>query len=162
MSSSSVSLDGVISLSVILPSVFISSVAAVLVYCRRKKLVFVEEVKQVVEQVAVEEVKQEPFTIVEENPTFPGGEAAMFKFLQSHMQYPQYEKEADISGRVFVRFVVQADGSIDNVSITRKVSPGLDKEAMRVVQLMPKWNPGKQGGRAVPVWFNLPVNFVLN
>jgi len=110
----------------------------------------------------VEEVKQEPFTIVEENPTFPGGEAAMFKFLQSHMQYPQYEKEADISGRVFVRFVVQADGSIDNVSITRKVSPGLDKEAMRVVQLMPKWNPGKQGGRAVPVWFNLPVNFVLN
>ena len=110
----------------------------------------------------VEEVKQEPFTIVEEMPTFPGGDAALIKYITSHVVYPQYEKEADISGKVFIRFVVQADGTIDNVTVVRKVSPGLDKEATRVVQSMPKWNPGKQGGRSVPVWFNLPVNFVLN
>lgn len=110
----------------------------------------------------VEEVKQEPFTIVEEMPSFQGGEVAMMKWIQSHVQYPQYEKEADISGKVFVRFVVQPDGSVDNVQVVRGVSKGLDKEATRVVSSMPKWNAGKQGGRAVPVYFSLPINFVLN
>lgn len=110
----------------------------------------------------VEEVKQEPFTIVEEMPSFQGGEVAMMKWIQSHVQYPQYEKEADISGKVFVRFVVQPDGTVANVQVVRGVSKGLDKEAIRVVSAMPKWNAGKQGGRSVPVYFSLPINFVLN
>ena len=110
----------------------------------------------------VEEVKQEPFTFVEEMPTFPGGDKEMYKWITKNVQYPAYEKDADIQGKVFVRFVIQPDGSVDQVQVVRGVSKGLDKEAARVVSAMPRWNPGKQGGRAVPVYFNLPINFVLN
>lgn len=110
----------------------------------------------------VEEPKQEPFIVVEEMPTFQGGDGAMMKWIQSQVRYPEYEKEADISGKVFVRFVIQSDGSVDNVKVVRGVSKGLDKEAIRVISSMPKWIPGKQGGHAVPVYFNLPISFVLN
>ncbi|MCD6066265.1 MAG: TonB family protein [Bacteroidetes bacterium] len=112
----------------------------------------------------VEEAKPEIFTVVEEMPEYPGGMADLMKYLQNNISYPQVEKEAGIQGKVFVKFVVQPDGVISNVEVLRGVSggEGLSKEAIRVVKSMPKWKPGKQNGRTVPVYFNLPINFKLN
>ena len=104
----------------------------------------------------------EPFTIVEEMPNFPGGDAQLLKWIRNNVQYPMYEKEMDISGKVIVRFVIGTDGSVQDCQILRGVSRGLDSEAIRVIKSMPKWNPGRQGGRPVPVYFNLPINFILN
>jgi protein TonB len=111
----------------------------------------------------VEPVKEEIFTIVEQMPEFPGGQAEMFKFIQKNISYPQMEKEAGISGTCYVTFVVNKEGEITDVKVMRGVSGGAacDKEAMRVVKLMPKWNVGKQNGRAVQVQFNLPIKFSI-
>ena len=111
----------------------------------------------------IEEKAPEIFTVVEQMPEFPGGMAELMKYLQKNITYPQVEREAGISGKCYVKFVVQPDGAISNVEIMRGVSggPGCDKEAVRVVKSMPKWAPGKQNGRAVPVYFNLPVNFKI-
>lgn len=102
-------------------------------------------------------------TIVAQMPQFPGGEAALDAYMQKNIHYPEAEKEAGISGRVYLTFVVEKDGSITNVRLLRGVSGGaaLDKEAERVVNAMPKWNVGMQNGHAVRVQFNLPVNFEL-
>ena len=112
----------------------------------------------------VEEKAPEIFTVVEEMPEYPGGMADLMKYLQNNINYPQVEKEAGIQGKVFVKFVVQPDGSISNTEVLRGVAggEGLSKEAIRVVKAMPKWKPGKQNGRTVPVYFNLPINFKLN
>lgn len=109
----------------------------------------------------IEEKAPEIFTVVEQMPEFPGGTAELMKYLQKNISYPQVEKEAGIQGKCYIKFVVQPDGSISNVEVQRGVSggPGCDKEAVRVVKSMPKWTPGKQNGRAVPVYFNLPVSF---
>lgn len=111
----------------------------------------------------VEPVVEAPLTIVEQMPTFPGGDAEMMKFIQKNVQYPQVEKEAGISGTCYVTFVVEKDGSITDVKVLRGVSggPGCDKEAMRVVKSMPGWKAGKQNGREVRVQFNLPIKFTL-
>lgn len=111
----------------------------------------------------VEPTVEAPLTIVEQMPTFPGGEAEMMKFIQKNVQYPQVEKEAGISGTCYVTFVVEKDGSITDVKILRGVSggPGCDKEAKRVVGAMPAWKAGKQNGREVRVQFNLPIKFTL-
>ncbi len=113
---------------------------------------------------AVEEAKPEIFTVVEEMPEYPGGMGDLMKYLQNNINYPQVEKEAGIQGKVFVKFVVQPDGAISNTEVLRGVAggEGLSKEAIRVVKSMPKWKPGKQNGRTVPVYFNLPINFKLN
>jgi protein TonB len=104
-----------------------------------------------------------PLTIVEQMPTFPGGEQEMMKYIQKNVQYPQVEKEAGISGTCYVTFVVEKDGSITDVKVLRGVSggQGCDKEAMRVVKSMPPWKAGKQNGREVRVQFNLPIKFTL-
>ena len=111
----------------------------------------------------VEPASDAPLAIVEQMPTFPGGETEMMKFIQKNVQYPQMEKEAGISGTCYITFVVEKDGSITGVDKLRGVSggPGCDKEAIRVVKLMPAWNVGKQNGRAVRVQFNLPIKFSL-
>lgn len=111
----------------------------------------------------VEEKAPEVFTVVEQMPEFPGGAAEMMKYIQKNIQYPQMAKENGISGRCFVKFVVEPDGAISNVEVLKGVQGGadLDKEAMRVVKSMPKWNAGKQNGRAVRVYFNLPIQFRL-
>jgi protein TonB len=111
----------------------------------------------------VEPVIEAPLTIVEQMPTFPGGEAEMMKYIQKNVQYPQVEKEAGISGTCYVTFVVEKDGNITDVKVLRGVSggPGCDKEAIRVVKSMPNWKPGKQNGREVRVQFNLPIKFTL-
>jgi protein TonB len=106
-------------------------------------------------------VETKVFTIVEQMPEFPGGEGALFKFIQSNIQYPAMERDNDIQGRVIVGFVVNEDGSVSDVSVKKGVSSGLDKEAIRVVKLLPKFKPGKQQGKAVKVAYVLPIMFKL-
>ena len=109
----------------------------------------------------VEEVTEEIFVVVEEQPEFPGGNAAMMKFLSDNIKYPIIAQENGIQGRVITNFVVERDGSITDVQVVRGVDPSLDKEAIRVIQSMPKWKAGKQRGSAVRVRFTLPVVFRL-
>jgi protein TonB len=101
---------------------------------------------------------------IQEQPGFPGGEGELFNFLHKNTVYPQVEKENGIQGKVFITFVVDKDGSVTDVSLYRglKGGAGCDKEALRVVKLMPKWSPGKQNGKAVKVRYILPINFKLN
>ncbi len=103
----------------------------------------------------------EIFEVVEQNPSFPGGEKALMEYLQKNLKYPSIAQENGIQGRVLVQFVVNKDGSIVDPKVLRAVDPSLDKEAMRVVQSMPKWTPGRQRGKNVRVRFTLPVTFRL-
>lgn len=117
------------------------------------------------EPVIIEEDEVEEdyiFEIVEDQPEFPGGQQAMQQYLAENIRYPSMARESGIEGTVFVTFVVEPDGSISNVKILRGIGGGCDQEAVRVVQNMPNWNPGKQRGQPVRVQFNLPVRFVLN
>ena len=121
------------------------------------------EVKYTPVEVEEEEVdEQQIFTIVEEQPEFPGGMAECYKWISKNLNYPTISAENGVQGRVTVNFVVNADGSIVDVKVIRGVDPYLDKEAIRVVSKMPKWKPGKQRGKAVRCSFNLPVRFKLN
>lgn len=106
-------------------------------------------------------VQAEIFTVVEEQPGYPGGEEARISFLQQNIRYPEEAKELGIQGRVFVTFVVEVDGSITDVRVLRGIGGGCDEEAVRVVKAMPKWVPGKQRGVPVRVQFNLPIKFTL-
>ena len=115
------------------------------------------EVKEEVKQ----EVQQKIFDVVEQQPSFPGGNGALMQWLGQNIHYPAVAEENGIQGRVVVSFVVEPDGSISNVQVVRGVDPSLDKEAVRVCKQMPKWNPGKQNGQAVRVKYNLPVQFKL-
>lgn len=108
-----------------------------------------------------EEEDQVVFQVVESMPTFPGGDAALFKYLSDNVKYPVIAQENGIQGRVICQFVVNKDGSIVDVQVVRSIDPSLDKEAVRVIQSMPKWTPGKQRGKAVRVKYTLPVNFKL-
>ena len=113
--------------------------------------------------VVVEEVVEEEqiFQVVEEMPSFPGGDAECMRFLNKNIKYPTIAQENGIQGRVILQFVVNKDGSIVDVVVARSVDPYLDKEAVRVVNMMPKWKPGKQRGKPVRVKFTLPVTFRL-
>jgi len=101
------------------------------------------------------------FTVVEQQPEFPGGTTEMYKYLSKNIKYPSAASRANVSGRVFLSFVVNTDGSIQDVSVLKGLGFGCDEEAIRVVKAMPKWKPGKQSGRAVRVKYNLPINFQL-
>jgi protein TonB len=111
----------------------------------------------------VAENPETPFVSVEEMPSFPGGEEALFKYLGKNINYPAMEKDAGISGTVYVYFVINKEGKVSNAEVRRGVKggPGLDKEALRVIQNMPAWSIGKQNGRPASVQFTLPVKFVL-
>ena len=106
--------------------------------------------------------KPEIFTIVEVNAEFNGGQAALAEYLQKNINYPQRAKELNIEGKVYLKFVIDEYGNVGNVSVQRGIGYGCDEEAVRVVRKMPRWKPGKQGGRPVKVWFNLPIDFKLN
>ena len=113
-------------------------------------------------EVEEEEVQeQEIFQIVEEMPSFPGGEAKLMEYVAKNIKYPQIARETGIQGRVFVGFVVEPDGSISNVKLLRGIGGGCDEEAMRVIKSLPKWKPGKQRGKAVRVSYQIPVFFKL-
>ena len=122
------------------------------------------EIMDYVEDVKDEEVEEEaiPFQLVEEKPSFNGGDANEFsKWVNSKLQYPEIAKENGVQGRVTLQFTVEKDGSVTNVKVLRGVDSSLDKEAVRVVQSSPKWKPGKQRDRAVKVTYTFPVIFQL-
>ncbi len=120
--------------------------------------VLVEDLKQVVTEAPVEE---EVFDMVEQAPQFPGGPAELMAWLGKNIRYPVIAQENGIQGRVICQFVVGSDGSVRDVKVMRGVDPSLDKEAIRVIQSMPKWIPGRQNGKAVSVRYTLPVTFKL-
>ena len=106
--------------------------------------------------------KDTVYQIAEEMPVFPGGEQAMMKFVAENINYPQEAKDKEIAGRVFVSFVVEKDGSVDEVKVMRGIGGGCDEEVVRVVKAMPKWKPGKQEGKPVRVNYMMPFNFKLD
>ena len=112
-----------------------------------------------VEEEEVEE--QEIFIIVENQPEFPGGEQALYKFIRDNVKYPSLARETGIEGTVYIQFVVEPDGRVSNVKVVRSVGGGCDEEAVRVVKAMPKWKPGSQRGKNVRVSFTLPIKFSL-
>ncbi|MDG5799233.1 energy transducer TonB [Marinilabiliaceae bacterium ANBcel2] len=103
----------------------------------------------------------EVFMIVEDMPEFPGGQQALQRYLAESIRYPVIAQENGIQGRVYVQFVIDADGSVTNATILRGVDPSLDREALRVVNNMPDWEPGRQRDRPVRVSYTVPINFVL-
>lgn len=122
------------------------------------------EIMDYVEEVEEETVEEEaiPFQLVEEKPSFQGGDANQFsKWVNSKLVYPEIAKENGVQGRVTLQFTVNADGTVSNVKVLRGVDPALDKEAVRVVSMSPKWKPGKQRDRAVKVTYTFPVIFQL-
>ena len=111
-----------------------------------------------------EEVEEEaiPFALVEEKPSFQGGDANQFsKWVNQRLVYPEIAKENGVQGRVTLQFTVEKDGTVTKVKVLRGIDPSLDKEAVRVVSMSPKWKPGKQRDRAVPVTYTFPVIFQL-
>jgi len=121
----------------------------------------VEMAVEVKEEVQEEDPEATVFVVVEEMPAYPGGNEALLKYIGEHTQYPEIAKENNIQGRVIVRFCVTSKGGVSQVSILKGVDPELDAEAIRVVTALPTFKPGKQGGKPVPVWFMVPINFTL-
>jgi len=121
----------------------------------------VEVVAEVKEEVQEAEPEEVPFVVVEEMPMYPGGDTELLKYIGEHTNYPEVAKENNIQGRVIVRFCVTAKGGVSQVSILKGVDPELDAEAIRVVNTLPAFKPGKQGGKPVPVWYMVPITFTL-
>lgn len=109
-----------------------------------------------------EELEPQVFYIVEEMPKFPGGDLELRKYIANNIKYPEVAKENGIQGRVFVQFVVNKKGMVERATIVRGVDPSLDKEALRVINSLPKWTPGSQRGKPVYVSFTVPIHFQLN
>ncbi len=107
------------------------------------------------------EEENKVFDVVEQMPSFPGGQTALMEYLSKNVKYPVVAQENGVQGRVVVSFVVEKDGSVTDVQVVRSVDPSLDREAVRVISSMPKWIPGKQNGQAVRVKYNVPVSFRL-
>ncbi|MEG1728435.1 MAG: TonB family protein [Bacteroidaceae bacterium] len=117
----------------------------------------IEDIKEVI----TSEV-QKVYDVVEQPPTFPGGEAALLKFVNSHLKYPSIALEQGTEGRVMLRFVVTGSGEVGEVKVIKSLDSYCDREAIRVVKSLPRFIPGKQQGRAVSVWFMLPVVFQID
>lgn len=109
----------------------------------------------------MQEDNEEPFTVVEKMPEYPGGMDALLKYIQNNTKYPAQAKKNNIEGKVFVRFCVTTKGDIDKVSVIRGVDPLLDAEALRVIKTLSAFTPGKQNGKTVAVWMNIPIAFAL-
>jgi TonB family protein len=116
---------------------------------------------KVVKEESKDESETEPFVVVEEMPAFPGGDPALLKYIGENTIYPEISKAQNIQGRVIVRFCVTEKGGVSQISVLKGVSPELDAEAIRVVKTLPVFNPGKQGGKPVPVWYMVPITFSL-
>ena len=121
-----------------------------------------EEIEEVVYEEEEEEEVEEIFTIVEQQADYPGGIAKFYKFVGKKMKYPSTARRMNVQGKVYVQFVVDTDGSITDVKAMKGIGSGCDEEAVRVVKSSPKWNPGKQRGRAVKVRRIIPIVFKLN
>jgi protein TonB len=108
-----------------------------------------------------EESEEEIFVIVEKMPKFPGGNKRITKWIARHIKYPVIAQENGAEGTVYIKFVIEIDGSVSNVEVLKGVDPYLDQEAKRVIESMPKWSPGKQRGKPVRVSYVAPIKFVL-
>ena len=113
-------------------------------------------------EVEPEPEEEEIFMVVEDQPEFPGGTAALLEYLRKNIKYPAICRENNIQGRVLVTFIVNKDGAIGEPEVVKSVNPSLDKEALRVISQMPNWKPGSQRGKPVRVKYTVPVNFRLN
>lgn len=113
-------------------------------------------------QAITQEDKEEVFGAVDQMPEFSGGEMALRKWILANTKYPKNAADKGIQGKVYVNFVVEKDGSISNVRVVHSVDPLLDKEALRVINSLPRWNPGMQGGKPVRVSYTVPINFVFH
>ena len=109
-----------------------------------------------------EEDDEEYFMVVENMPEFPGGDLGLMKYIQKNVRYPAIAKEYNITGKVYITFIVDKKGNVTNVKVARGVDKNLDAEAVRVVKSLPKYKPGKQRGKPVRVMFTIPINFTLN
>ena len=119
-------------------------------------------VEKIIEKVIpTEEDKTPPVTVVEEMPSFPGGDKARLEFLRDNIRYPEAARENGIQGKVYVQFIVDTKGNITDVKVLRGIGGGCDEEAVRAVKKMPKWNAGRQNGQTVRVLYTMPVDFVL-
>ena len=139
-------------------------------------IVIVEDIVEIVDEAKIEttesdemvaieieeESDEEFFMVVENMPEFPGGDAGLMKYIQKNVKYPPIAKEYNITGKVFVSFIVDKSGSVSDVKIARGVDKSLDAEALRVVKSLPKYKPGKQKGKPVRVMITIPINFTLN
>lgn len=105
--------------------------------------------------------RQTVYDVVEQMPSFPGGNAELMNFLYKNIHYPANAVDGKIQGRVVVAFIVRADGKVCNPYVERSVESSLDREALRIVKSMPRWTPGRQNGKAVNVRYNVPVSFRL-
>jgi len=112
-------------------------------------------------QVPVNDSTAKPYIAVDHMPQFPGGESALTKYLREHVRYPDEARKNNITGRVYVAFVVDKVGDLKNIRILQGIGGGCDEEVLRVVKSMPAWIPGSNAGIPVPVQYNLPVNFSL-
>ena len=113
------------------------------------------------QQSPAENMEEEPYVVVEEMPLFPGGDESLLKYIGNNTVYPENAKKKNIDGRVIVRFSVTANGSVNRATVIKGVDPELDAEAIRVVNSLPPFTPGRQNGKAVPVWYMVPITFTL-
>ena len=113
------------------------------------------------QKTVVSQKNEKVVDVVEQMPEYPGGMQALFEFLRQNIKYPEDAQKQKVEGRVLATFVVETDGSISNVEVVKHAFPSLDNEAVRVIQAMPKWTPGKQGGKVVRVKYTVPINFSL-
>ena len=120
----------------------------------------VENVKVAAEK-SNSDAEEVPFVVVEEMPMFPGGDGALLKFIGENTIYPEAAKAQNLEGRVIIRFCISSKGNVRQISVLKGVSPELDAEAIRVVSTLPKFQPGKQSGKDVPVWYMVPITFAL-
>lgn len=118
--------------------------------------------KEVQQEILDEEPEEVPFTVVEEMPSFPGGNAALLKYVFENVVYPEIARENNIQGRVTVKFCVTATGGVSQIMVMKGVDAELDKEVVRVISTLPPFKPGKQSGKPVPVWYVIPITFRLN
>jgi protein TonB len=137
---------------IILLFVTLSSCAA------RKKAVIAPSVTK---EKTMSSDQEEPYVVVEEMPMFPGGDSTLLAYISHNTKYPETAKINKIQGKVIVRFCVTSVGSVDRISVLKSVNPELDAEAVRVVGSLPAFKPGKQGGKAVSVWYMVPIEFSL-
>lgn len=129
--------------------------------CQSKKTEEAVEVSEIIEPQEHVVHSDTIYNVVEELPVFPGGTEALMQFIAENIQYPELAKIKNIEGRVFVNFVIEADGKVSNAKVLRGIGHGCDEEAVRVISSMPDWQAGKQGGQAVRTSFNIPIRFAL-
>lgn len=108
------------------------------------------------------QISREAFTTAEQMPTFPGGKSALNKYIERHLRYPEKAMKNALEGKVVLRFIVGADGTVSNIEVVKRLSTECDEEAVSVIEKMPKWDPGMQNGAFVSVYYTLPITFAMH